>query len=121
MNDNYMRIEKILFYIRKKPNTFAKALGFSNGTVFYQIKSGRNKISANLANKICNVYPEIDYTWLLTGKGNMLKVESESSTLIAKLQEQIVFLKNHVQGQDARIELLEQKLKEVNKNFNSIC
>jgi predicted RNase H-like nuclease (RuvC/YqgF family) len=51
----------------------------------------------------------------------MLKVESESSTLIAKLQEQIVFLKNHVQGQDARIELLEQKLKEVNKNFNSIC
>jgi hypothetical protein len=57
MNDNYIRIEKILFYIRKKPNTFAKALGFSNGTVFYQIKSGRNKISANLANKICNVYP----------------------------------------------------------------
>ena len=111
MNKNYERIEAVLTHVRKRTNTFAKELGFSNGTVFYQIKSGRNGISANLAGKICEAYPEIDYGWLLTGKGGMLKsIESKNNVSNTNLQEQIVFLKNHIKGLDARIELLEQKL-----------
>lgn len=111
MSKNYERIEAVLTHIRKRTNTLAKELGFSNGTVFYQIKSGRNGISANLARKICDAYPEIDYSWLLTGNGDMLKKdELKNHASIIELQEQIVFLKNHIKGLDARIELLEQKL-----------
>jgi hypothetical protein len=54
------------------------------------------------------VFPEINYDWLLKGEGNMVtKKEAQSRN---DLEERIEFLEDHIKGQGARIELLEQKL-----------
>ena len=110
MISDYDRIQAVLFYLRKKTNTFAKELGFSNGTVFYQIKSGRNGISPNLAKKICDACPEIDYKWLLTGLGEMLndiEVDNSTTNKIAK----DVSLKKHILELEIKIKKLEKELK----------
>jgi hypothetical protein len=111
MISDYDRIQAVLFHLRKKTNTFAKELGFSNGTVFYQIKSGRNGISPNLAKKICDACPEIDYKWLLTGLGEMLNnIEVDNSTT-NKIAKDIVSLKNHILELEIKIKKLEKELK----------
>ncbi|MDC0371219.1 helix-turn-helix domain-containing protein [Flavobacteriaceae bacterium] len=109
---SFLRKESgISHIILEKTNTFAKELGFSNGTVFYQIKSGRNGISPNLAKKICDACPEIDYKWLLTGLGEMLNnIEVDNSTT-NKIAKDIVSLKNHILELEIKIKKLEKELK----------
>lgn len=53
-------------------NHFALHIGLSRAENLYQIKKGNNGISKRLAAMICEVFPEINYTWLLEGSGQML-------------------------------------------------
>ena len=71
MNES-QRIELFLKHKGLKKNSLAKSLGYKNGTVFYHINSSRNGISADLAKRIAEVYPEVNQNWFLTGKGKML-------------------------------------------------
>ena len=52
-------------------NAFAFHIGLPRGENLYQIKKGNNRISPALAERICNLYPEINPGWLLTGRGEM--------------------------------------------------
>lgn len=106
MNENYKRIDDLLRYTKKRANTLAKELGHSNATIFYQIKIGRNGISANLARNISEQYPEINYNWLLTGEGEMLLNKKETPK--DDLLERIEFLEEHIKGLNARLKILEQ-------------
>lgn len=107
MNENYKRIDDLLRHTKKRANTLAKELGYSSATIFYQIKTGRNGISANLARNISELYPEINYNWLLTGEGEMLlnKKEAPKTDLLNRIE----FLEDHIKGINARLKLLEQK------------
>ena len=51
------RLVEILKHIGARKNTLAKELGYTNGSVFYQIETGRNGISTSLARKITNKIP----------------------------------------------------------------
>lgn len=58
-----------------KAGPFAKEIGV-HPTQIYDLQSEKiKKISASIASKIVNRYPEYDPIWLLTGEGEMLKSE----------------------------------------------
>jgi len=113
MEDNH-RIHTLLNHFGLKKNAFAKILGYKNGTIFYHIYNGRNGISADLAKRIGNSFPEINQNWLLTGRGEMLLSETYSPD--KNLIENIEDLKVRIKGLDARLELLEQKFSKI-KSF----
>jgi plasmid maintenance system antidote protein VapI len=103
-----LRLNQILEYTGMRKNTLAKALGYTNSAIFYQIETGRNGISSNLAIRVSERFPEINQNWILTGKGEMLH-DSELN-IDEKTKNRIEFLENHLKGQDARIEKLEKLL-----------
>ena len=49
--------------------------GLQRSESLYQIKKGKNGISRRLASRILEHYPQINFTWLMTGKGHMLAEE----------------------------------------------
>lgn len=65
------RIKAVIDLLKITHNKFAKSLGFNNTRIF-NITSGRNGISQEVAGKIVEVYPIFNYKWLLTGIGDML-------------------------------------------------
>ena len=106
--DDKERLEAILEYTGKRINGLAKDLGFPNGNILYNIKGERNGISASLAAKIAERYPEINQNWIWTGKGTMIVEKNEESD---DLKKRVAFLEDHIKGLNARVELLEIKLK----------
>ena len=106
--DDKERLEAIIEYTGKRINALAKDLGFNNGSILYNIKSERNGISASLATKIAERYPEINQNWVWTGKGKMIVEKNEESD---DLKKRVAFLEDHIKGLNARVELLEIKLK----------
>lgn len=74
MNDKE-RLEKVIKHSQKSINAFAMSLGLERSTKIYNIINLKNGISPSIANLISSVYNEINYEWLITGKGEMLKTE----------------------------------------------
>lgn len=66
-------IELILTNLDIKAPTFASNIDVEYQRVFDIQRGKTKKISGDLANKIVNVYPDINLSWLLTGEGDMLK------------------------------------------------
>lgn len=66
------RIEAVVKRSGMTVNGFAKHIGLQRGENLYQIKRGNNGISVDVANRICERFPDINKLWLLTGDGEML-------------------------------------------------
>jgi len=68
------RIEAILTHGGfRNVTAFASLLGLSSPQKIYDILSGKVKsISSDLADKIFQVFPEINHEWVMTGRGEML-------------------------------------------------
>jgi transcriptional regulator with XRE-family HTH domain len=89
---------------------FEKEIGVGNNTISTILRK-ESGISPNLAKKICDACPEIDYKWLLTGLGEMLNnIEVDNSTT-NKIAKDIVSLKNHILELEIKIKKLEKELK----------
>ena len=67
------RIERVVCWAGLSTNAFAAQIGLSSPQSLYQIKSGKHGISRTIAERICNRYPDIDFGWLMTGEGEMLR------------------------------------------------
>lgn len=67
------RIQAVVAYSEMSMNRFAIHIGLPRGENLYQIKRGHNGVSHDVADRICEKFPEIDELWLLTGKGQMLR------------------------------------------------
>lgn len=65
-------LKKILDHKGVSANELSKVIGLKSNVIIYHIKNGRNGMSADIANNIHNTYPEFNYDWLRTGKGEML-------------------------------------------------
>jgi transcriptional regulator with XRE-family HTH domain len=61
------RFKLLLEQLRLSPSEFADKIGIQRSSVSH-IFSGRNKPSIDFLEKILNVFPEIDVTWLITGR-----------------------------------------------------
>lgn len=53
---------------------FADKIGVQRSSISH-ILSGRNKPSLDFIIKILTIFPEVDASWILSGKGNFLKTE----------------------------------------------
>ena len=100
------RIELLIKHSKLNRRHLGIRLGYKDGTALYHIIKGRNNISANLANKICDAFPDVNYNWLMGGEGEMLlnKEETPKNDLL----ERIEFLEDHIKGINARLKILEQ-------------
>ena len=68
-------IQSLLNYVGIEIPTLAKTIGVTKQRM-YQILDGKTKkVSLDLANKICAVYPEINKAYLLKGEGTLLKAD----------------------------------------------
>jgi hypothetical protein len=70
-NSSWSRLESVIRWANMSTNYFARHIGLSRAENLYQIKSGNNGISYNLAQRIVESFPEVSIGWLLTGEGDM--------------------------------------------------
>ena len=61
------RFKLLLEQLHLSPSEFADQIGVQRSSVSHVI-SGRNKPSIDFLEKILNVFPDIDVTWLITGR-----------------------------------------------------
>ena len=76
MIDN-QRIKELVSFLKeskriRNQQDFVERIGSDKSTVS-QILSGKLSVPNNMFEKICNAFPGISQSWLLTGEGNMLK------------------------------------------------
>lgn len=70
-------INSVIGYSGLSPADFASKIGTKTSQAIYDIQKGRTKtISQSIASKILSCYPEINRTWLLTGEGEMLSLNT---------------------------------------------
>ncbi len=77
-----MILERLKQYIDCKGITvaaFEKSIGMSNASFGKCLKKG-GAIGTDKLENILSVYPEISPCWLLTGKGDMLRVDSAQTS-----------------------------------------
>lgn len=66
-------LQDLLDYLQITAASFAKSLGYDSPNKIYYILRFRNGMSIEIARDITRLYPSINYDWLLTGEGDMLK------------------------------------------------
>lgn len=65
------RITKVIEYTELSPAEFAEEIGVQRSSISHII-SGRNKPSLDFIMKIKNKFPDLEWDWLINGKGEML-------------------------------------------------
>lgn len=80
------RIAKVIAYTELPPSEFADEIEVQRSTISH-ITSGRNKPSLDFLIKIKNRFPELEWNWLIEGKGEM--VEEDKKDTQPKKPEQI--------------------------------
>lgn len=87
-NDSWKKIEAIIArYKFQSVNAFACHLGLNRAENLFQIKRGNNRISRELAENICALFPEVSKAWLMTGENQMLKSAHDSQDIMRKIIE----------------------------------
>ena len=76
------KINIILEDTRKKAAQFAKEIGLSSPQNIYDIQKDQADISKDVALCIIEKYPRYNLKWLLYGKGEKLKTESDNYRLV---------------------------------------
>jgi len=124
------RIKKIIEYSGLKINSFALKIGYKRGQSIYDLLAGDPKINAKFAVKVVKTYPEINFDWILTGEGSMLKDKPDNVVVNEQLgpyepknendmmlSEEIKFLKKQLEEKDKQISKLLNLLSLSNSEF----
>ncbi len=69
-DNTYKRVEQIIVYNNMNIKSFEDRISVSNNSIGTAIRR-KASFKSNVLNKILNAFPEINPTWLLTGKGTM--------------------------------------------------
>lgn len=77
-NPEWERINFIVKELRITVSALSRACGMKHPATFYQIKAGRYKMSARLAQRIVAAYPRYSMGWLLLGEGSPYAVRKDS-------------------------------------------
>jgi hypothetical protein len=122
-------IDRLHQYMASKnisPYVFERNCGIANGYLSKQTK-GKGTIGSKIVEKITEKYTDLNVTWLLTGKGQMLSshfyVQSDDISALAEnetvyetqqntikaLREKILILENSLADKEKIIQLLEKQ------------
>ena len=71
-DDFVKRLEQVFEYYGLSGASFADKIGIQRSSLSHLL-SGRNKPSLEFVMKIVSVLPEVDFEWILNGKGNFPK------------------------------------------------
>ncbi len=71
VDETYKRVVQIIKYNNLNISSFEDRISVSNNSIGTAIRR-KASFKSNVLNKILIAFPEIDPTWLLTGKGDML-------------------------------------------------
>ena len=105
------RIQRIIDHSKMTRRAFGIKMGYRDGTFLFHLLNGRNGISAKLANSIVEVYPEINYKWILAGEGEMIIEPKEDETSLGKRLDRLEkSLQNTNEKLELKIENLELKI-----------
>lgn len=74
------RIKEFIKHRGLSVRKFEQALGMSNGTIHNATVNG-SSISSQWMEKITEQYPELNLSWLITGKGSMLGTNSQRNRI----------------------------------------
>lgn len=75
IDNTYKRVELIIKSNGMNIKSFEEKIDVSNNSIGTAIRR-KASFKSNVLNKILNAFPEINPTWLLTGKGKMLVGEN---------------------------------------------
>ena len=73
------RVQKIINYSELSSSEFAVEIGVQRSNISH-VLSGRNKPSLDFLMKIKDRFPEIQWEWLIEGKGAMVFSENEATS-----------------------------------------
>lgn len=111
------RLKMLLVELRYTQNAFSSKLGYENNSTISRSLSGKTHPTLKLLFRMYDEFPEVNYDWLLTGRGNayldnLPKVEEnrpgyeqDMKDLIIRLQDDKIRL---LQRLDAQKNLLEK-------------
>lgn len=122
------RIKYYLDYKEIKVSTFEKEVGMSNGSFASQLKNNKT-IGVDKLENILKRFPDLNPDWILTGNGDMLKLdvltdEKAVYKKVYKLKEKSIDYKELAEARKETIEslkkiivILEAQIAEGNKNI----
>lgn len=70
------RLQKVICWTGLNTSAFAMQVGLPSPQSLYQIKAGKHQLSRQIAERICERYPEVSFSWLFAGEGEMLHPRS---------------------------------------------
>ena len=108
IDDTYKRVAKIIEVNKLNIRSFEEKIDVSNNSIGTAIRR-KASFKSNVLNKILLAFPEIDPTWLLTGKGYMFVEKSMHSMVKAPAVSYDADLQNNKVKKD----LLELLVKDV--------
>ncbi len=71
IDETYKRVEQIIDYNNLNIKSFEDRIEVSNNSIGTAIRR-KASFKSNVLNKILNSFPDVNPTWLLTGKGSMI-------------------------------------------------
>lgn len=74
-DDFIKRLEILMEHFGMNASSFADKIGVQRSSISHLL-SGRNKPSLDFVMKILDIFPEVNLYWILNGKGNLLKEET---------------------------------------------
>ncbi|CAA0177530.1 conserved hypothetical protein [Tenacibaculum maritimum] len=81
-------LQELLDYLGIKANRLSVEIGDNSNSRIYYVRNGRSKISPKLAKAITERYKEINYDYLITGKGELVRkgvlVNSSGNVFVEK-------------------------------------
>jgi transcriptional regulator with XRE-family HTH domain len=87
------RFKSLLEKLNLTSSEFADRIGVQRSSISH-VLSGRNKPSIDFLEKILNVFPDIDATWLITGRDSSVKIVAPTENETVKENIQLINARN---------------------------
>jgi hypothetical protein len=106
-------LDELLDYLKLSASSFAKSIGYDSPNRIYYILRFRNGVSKEVAKDITDAYPDVNYNWLLTGKGEMLKTGNIHVVGDGNISNTGITGGDVAMGTDQEVTILKKRIKEL--------